>query len=58
MVEIKINLKWLGLGLTLLGIYLLLPFSEWNFEGFSLTILGLATITHAYAEDRVLEVKL
>jgi len=51
--EIKINLKWFGLGLTLLGIYFFLPPSEWNFEGFCLIILGMVFITHAYAEREV-----
>jgi len=56
--EMKVNLKWLGLGLTLLGVYFLLPFSGWNLVGLCLVIMGVSLVTHAYAEDETLKVEL
>ena len=56
--EMKMNLKWLGLGLTLFGVYFFLPFSRWNFVGLCLIIMGMSLVTHAYAEDETLKVEL
>jgi len=56
--EIRVNLKWFGLGLTLLGAYFLLPFSRWNLAGLCLIIMGMSLVTHAYAEGETLKVEL